>query len=209
MAKIIKVGSQNLTPNKIANPFKTSRNSTTNPFKYNNFDGNTLPFELAADVFETKSPNKLKMIASSVTGSMNKMKSLLPESIINFVNRVREGISSAWDYAKNTNVSDIPAIKAFNDVMNTPIHIPALSGLSESMTSIGKGITSNIQSVGKGISSRMEFLNTDVTDIGKAMADRWTSLISSIKPNRISSDMPVAELRQLWLNEIELEGAVA
>ena len=39
MAKIIKVGSQNLTPNKIANPFKTSRTSTTNPFKYNNFEG--------------------------------------------------------------------------------------------------------------------------------------------------------------------------
>ena len=49
MAKIIKVGSQSITPNKIANPFRTSRNSTTNPFKYSNFEGNTLQF---ADVFE-------------------------------------------------------------------------------------------------------------------------------------------------------------
>ena len=83
MAKIIKVGSQTITPNKIANPFKTTRTSTTNPFKYNNFEGNTLQF---ADVFEGFKPsfkaapvNKMRMIASSVTGSMNKIKSSIPE----------------------------------------------------------------------------------------------------------------------------------
>ena len=98
MAKIIKVGSQNITPNKIANPFRTSRNSTTNPFKYNNFEGTTLPLELAADVFagtKTEKPNRLKMIATSVTGSMNKMKSSFTESIVNFANRMKERVG--WE----------------------------------------------------------------------------------------------------------------
>jgi len=213
MAKIIKVGSQNLTPNKIANPFKTSRNSSTNPFKYSNFEGNTLPFELSADVFEgtkSKSTNKLRMIASSVTGSMNKMRSRIAEPIINFVNRVRGGISNAWDYAKNTNVSDLPAIKTFNDVMNTPIKLGAFS---DSVDNLARGISSKLEflntdvaDIGKamseGISSKMEFLNTDVTDIGKAMSSKWASLISKIHSNRISADMPVADLEMLWKNEI-------
>ena len=60
MAKIIKVGSQKITPNKIANPFRTSRNSTTNPFKYSNFQGNTLPFEYA-DVFGGAKSNTNKL----------------------------------------------------------------------------------------------------------------------------------------------------
>ena len=209
MAKIIKVGSQNLTPNKIANPFKTSRSSSTNPFKYSNFEGNTLPFELSADVFEgtkSNSTNKLRMIASSVTGSMNKMRSRIAEPIINFVNRVRGGIVNAWDYAKNTNVSDLAPVKAFNEVMNTPIQLGAFS---DSVDNIARGISSKLEflntdivDIGKGISSKMEFLNTDVTDIGKAMSSRWTNLISKIHHNKISADMPVAELEQLWLDEI-------
>ena len=209
MAKIIKVGSQNLTPNKIANPFKTSRSSSTNPFKYSNFEGNTLPFELSADVFEgtkTNSTNKLRMIASSVTGSMNKMRSRIAEPIINFVNRVRGGIANAWDYAKNTNVSDLAPVKAFNEVMNAPIQLGAFS---DSVDNLARGISSKLEflntdivDIGKGISSKMEFLNTDVTDIGKAMSSKWANLISKVHHNKISADMPVAELEQLWLNEI-------
>lgn len=114
MSKINNVG-LNLGQ-KIANPFKTSRNITTpNPFKYSNFEGNSLPFADVFDGFEQKKVNKLKMISSSVAGSMTKMKSLLPESIVNFVNRVRGGISSAWNYAKNTNISDIAGIKNISD----------------------------------------------------------------------------------------------
>ena len=220
MAKIIKVGSQNITPNKIANPFRTSRNSTTNPFKYNNFEGTTLPLELAADVFagtKTEKPNRLKMIATSVTGSMNKMRSSIAEPIVNFVNRVRGGISHAWDYAKNTNIEDLPGIKQFNDVMNTDIvdlpgvrafgelmatpvelHLPSIKGLSDSMASLREGI-----------SSKMEFLNTDVTEIAKGMSEKWAGAISKIHTRKINAEMPVAELEQLWKNEIELGGVVA
>ena len=155
MAKIIKVGSQAVTPNKIANPFRTSRTSTTNPFKYNNFEGNTLPFEIAADVFtatKTGKTNRFKMVASSVTGSMNKMRTNIAEPIVNFVRRVRENVSSAWAYAKNTNISDVPGIKQvkdslrmdtvkagvdrFVDVMNTPIHIEALDIMASKMAEI-------------------------------------------------------------------------
>ena len=106
MAKIIKVAPATHTPS-VANPFRTSRNSTTNPFKYSNFEGNTLQFADVFEGFEPKKVNKLKMIASSVAGSMNKIKSSITEPIAQFVGRVRSGISSAWDYAKNTNISDI------------------------------------------------------------------------------------------------------
>ena len=220
MAKIIKVGSQNITPNKIANPFRTSRNSTTNPFKYNNFEGSTLPLELAADVFagtKTEKPNRLKMIATSVTGSMNKMRSSIAEPIVNFVNRVRGGISSAWDYAKNTNIEDLPGIKQFNDVMNTDIvDLPGVRAFGELMATpvdlhlpSFKGLTDSMASLREGISSRMQFLNTDVTDIAKVMSEKWSTAISKIHTRKINADMSVAELEQLWRNEIELGGAVA
>ena len=135
MAKIIKVGSQKITPNKIANPFRTTRTSTTNPFKYNNFEGNTLQF---ADVFEGVKPvqtNKMRMVASSVAGSMNKMKSSITEPIVKFVNKVRENIVA---------FNEIPAVKSFNEVMNRPIEInikmPNIKNIAvESINNIKEG----------------------------------------------------------------------
>ena len=190
MANINKVG-LNLGQ-KIANPFKTSRNSTTNPFKYSNFEGNTLQFEYA-DVFEgskhSANNSKLKMITSSVAGSMTKLRSSITEPIVNFVNRVREGISSAWDYAKNTNVSDLAGIKTINKVMNADI------------LDIGKGIGNSISGMGKGIAEKMAFLNTDVTDIGKGLSTKWNSLISKVHTNKINKDTSVAELKAMWLAE--------
>lgn len=221
MAKVNNVGLN--TDQKIANPFKTSRNSTTNPFKYSNFEGNTLQF---ADVFEgfeqKKSPSfKGKMISASVAGSMNKLKSLLPESIVNFVNRVREYSSNAWNYAKNTNISDLPGIKSIDNMMKTDIvdigkgishSISDMGrGISEKMSfldtdivDIGKGISHSISDMGKGISNRMSFLNTDVTEIGRGLSDKWSSLISSVNHKRINKDTPVAELKSMWLDEIAL-----
>lgn len=195
MAKIIKIGSMNTTlTSKTANLAKTSRQgSITNPFKFSNFEGNTLQFADVFEGFEPKKQNKLKMIASSVTGSMNKMRSGITEPIMNFVNRVRGGISNAWDYAKNTNVSDLPGIKQVNDVLNTPININInLDGIKDSMSNIGKGI-----------SSKMEFLNSDVTEL-------WSGLVSRIHSNSYNSEMPVADLEMAWKNIIaneSLEGA--
>lgn len=201
MAKIIKVGSNNptITPNKIANPFKTSRNSTTNPFKFSNFEGNALPFADVFEGFEPKSTSKLKLIASSVTGSMNKMRSSIAEPIVNFVNRVRENITSAWDYAKNTNISDLAAVKAFNEVMNKEIALPSvnLSGISESMSNLANKI-----------SERTEFLNRDVLDISKEMAGKWSDMIAKIQLNGhiVPKNASVAEIEELWRNEIALAG---
>lgn len=176
MSKINNVG-LNLGQ-KIANPFKTSRNITTpNPFKYSNFEGNSLPFADVFDGFEQKKVNKLKMISSSVAGSMTKMKSLLPESIVNFVNRVRGGISSAWNYAKNTNISDIAGIKNISEAWNNT--------MSMDVADIGKGLSNSISGLGNSISNKMSFLNKDVTDIGKGLADKWNSLISSVHHNKI------------------------
>lgn len=193
MAKIIKIGSMNTTlTSKTANLAKTSRQgSITNPFKFSNFEGNTLQFADVFEGFEPKKQNKLKMIASSVTGSMNKMRSGITEPIMNFVNRVRGGISNAWDYAKNTNVSDLPGIKQVNDVLNTPININ-IDGIKDSLSTIGKGI-----------SSKMEFLNSDVTEL-------WSGLVSKINTNSYNSEMPVADLEMAWKNIIaneSLEGA--
>ena len=203
MAKIIKVGSNNPTfTSKSANPAKPSR-EVTNPFKYVNFEGNTLPYADVFEGFQPKSASKLRMIASSVTGSMNKMRSSIAEPIINFVNRVRGGLTNAWTYAKNTNISDVPGIKEFNELMNTPINInlPSMKGLSE----FGKGISENASALGRNISSKMEFLNRDVLDIGRDMSAQWNSLISSISFHGKAkyATMSVAEL------EIALKDALA
>ena len=195
MSKINNVG-LNLGQ-KIANPFKTSRNITTpNPFKYSNFEGNSLPFADVFDGFEPKKVNKLKMITSSVAGSMTKMKSLLPESIVNFVNRVRGGISSAWNYAKNTNISDIAGIKNISEAWNNT--------MSMDVADIGKGLSNSISGLGNSISNKMSFLNKDVTDIGKGLADKWNSLISSVHHNKITKDTPVQDLKAMWEDEINL-----
>ena len=195
MSKINNVG-LNLGQ-KIANPFKTSRNITTpNPFKYSNFEGNSLPFADVFDGFEPKIVNKLKMSTSSVAGSMTKMKSLLPESIVNFVNRVRGGISSAWNYAKNTNISDIAGIKNISEAWNNT--------MSMDVADIGKGLSNSISGLGNSISNKMSFLNKDVTDIGKGLADKWNSLISSVHHNKITKDTPVDDLKAMWEHEINL-----
>ncbi len=192
----MRINNVGITPNqKIANPFKTSRNSTTNPFQNVNFEGNTLQF---ADVFEGFQPqktSKLKMITSSVAGSMTKFRSSITEPIVNFVKRIGEGLSNAWTYAKNKNVSDLAGVKAINNVMNTDI------------VDIGRGISNSLSSVGKGISEKMSFLNTDVTDIGKGLSEKWNNLIGKInlnKNSKITKDTPVADLKAMWENEIKL-----
>ncbi len=196
MAKIIKIGSMNTTlTSKTANLAKTSRQGNiTNPFKFSNFEGNTLQFADVFEGFEPKKQNKLKMIASSVTGSMNKMKSSITEPIMNFVNRVRGGISNAWDYAKNTNISDLPGVKKVNDILNTPININ-IDGLKGISKNISSGLNTDIKDIGKGISSKMEFLNSDVTEL-------WSGLISKMHSHKYSSEMSVSDLESAWRNEI-------
>ena len=196
---------------KIANPFKTSRSmSTPNPFKYSNFEGNTLPF---ADVFEgfdhknvsfkgASVGNKMRMISSSVMGSMTKFRSSITEPIVNFVNRVTTGISNAWNYAKNTNISDLTPIKNIHNVMQLDI------------IDLGKGISNSISNIGKNISEKMPSFNmpslhigSNISGIGKNLSDKWSNMISKINiphHNRISSDMPVCELKSMWENEIAL-----
>ena len=59
----MRINNVGLTPNqKCANPFKTSRNSTTNPFQNVNFEGNTLQFADVFEGFQPKNTSKLKMI---------------------------------------------------------------------------------------------------------------------------------------------------
>ena len=209
MAKINNVG-LNLGQ-KIANPFKTSRNSTTNPFKYSNFEGNTLQFADVFEGFEPKKTSKLKMITSSVAGSMTKLRSSITEPIVNFVKRIGEGLSNAWTYAKNKNVSDLAGVKAINEVMSTDI-VDIGKGLSNSISDLGKGISekmsflnTDVSDIGKGISKKMSFLNTDVTDIGKGLAGKWNALISKVHSgNKITKDTSVEDLKAMWQNEIKL-----
>ena len=213
MAKIIKVGSQNITPNKIANPFRTSRNSTTNPFKYNNFEGTTLPFELAADVFEgfkPQSTNKLRMIASSVTGSMTRMKNGITEPIVNFVRRVGSGISQAWTYAKETPFSQVYGIRHINS---------AVASMGSKISGkISDGISAiNISEIRENISSRMGYFGKDINEVGqdiigfgRDMRAQWDSIIAKIpSKTRYTASTPVSELKSAWLNINALEGGIA
>jgi len=210
MAKIIKVGSQNITPNKIANPFRTSRNSTTNPFLNNNFEGTTLPFELAADVFagaKTEKTNRLRMIATSVTGSMSKVKSLIPESVVNFVKRVHGGMVNAWKYANETSFSAAMAdagnaintvisgtgnaikenkiIRQAHDLLNTEIHMPTLDIPS-------LNISSHITALKESAMHRIESMN----EMRREMVAKGLNLIPAISFHGKAkySEMSVAEL---------------
>ncbi len=194
MAKIIKVGSQKITPNKIANPFRTTRTSTTNPFKYNNFEGNTLQF---ADVFEGVKPvqtNKMRMVASSVAGSMNKMKSSITEPIVKFVNKVRENIAA---------FNELPAVKSFHEVMNTPIEI------NIKMPNIKNIAVESFTNIKEGVSSRMGYLNRDVLEVGKDIRTQWEALIAKIPSRaRYTAETPVSELETALRAELALLGGV-
>ena len=203
MAKIIKID-LNLGQ-KIANPFKTTRKSTTNPFKYQDFEGNTIDVAAFADVFNGAGTNKskLKMITASVIGSITKLRTNITESVVNFVNRVKDGITGAWTYAKNKN-----------------IEIAGLNGLSDKLHStgeyiynilnydVGKGISDSISGLGKNLSDGLSFLNKDVTEIGHDLSSKWTIIVNNISNGKlghekISSEMPVDKLRILLIKALE------
>lgn len=184
MAKINKV-ELNLG-HKIANPFRTTRKSDTNPFKYSNFEGNTLQFADVFEGFEPEKISKMKLIASSVMGSITKLRNSITEPIVNFVNRVKDGITNAWSYAKNTEIK-----------------IAGLDGISTKLHDVMS------YDVGKGISDSISGLGRNMTEVGHGLSEKWNTLIEKINlknigHERISSDMTVAELKDLWLKENEL-----
>ena len=212
MARIIKVTSTTASAPKIMNPVKKSA-GTTNPFKYSNFEGNTLQF---ADVFEgfqpQKETNALKVIASSVAGSMNKFHSKV-ESVVNFAKRIGSEIQSAWDYAKNTNVSDLTAVKSWNSLMNKEISIPGTRTIDKllhkpiNLPKI-KPIGESVNALKESISASWKVLNTDVTDLGKSIGTKWDTLVERVSVKKLSSETPVSELEKTWKEEIvhEFEG---
>jgi len=184
---------------KTANPFKTTRKSDTNPFRYSNFEGNTLQFADVFEGFDSKEINfkggKQKLITSSVIGSITKWRNSITESITNFVNRVKDSITGAWDYAKNTEIK-IAGIDKIHDILSYDV----TKGLSDSITGIGKRI-----------SDKISYLNKDVTEIGQDLSTTWTSLINKINikttgHEKISSDMPVATLKELLVEALEIDG---
>ena len=188
MAKINKV-ELNLGQ-KIANPFKTTRKSDTNPFKYSNFEGNTLQFADVFEGFEPKKISKLKMISASVIGSITKLHNSITEPIINFVNRIIDRVSNAWTYAKNTNI-EISGLKEISEKVHNILNYDVSKGISDSVSGIGKSITSS------------------VTEISNGISEKWSKLINKINigkigHEKISSDLPVADLKTLWLRENEL-----
>jgi len=182
------------------NPFKTSRNSTTNPFQNVSFEGNTLPY---ADVFvggiESQKTNKLKMIASSVAGSMTKLHSVF-EPIANFVNRIGERISNAWTFATNKNIFTLPGEEACRKAMNTDI-VEIGKGIANSASDLGKILDKDALEVGKEISEKM---SNKVSLFGNGIHEKWNALISNMKINhapKVSKDMPVSELKERWILE--------
>ena len=195
MAKIQKI-ELNLGQ-KIANPFKTTRKSSTNPFKYNDFEGNTLDVAAFADVFSgtsDKKISKLKMITSSVIGSMTKLRNSITEPIVNFVNRVREGVVTTW----NNTVVNNEGLKNITDKLHAAggkisdiLNYDVTKGLSDSITGLGKNLSDKLPTI-------------DITGIGKDLSAKWTELVGKVHGKKISADMSVAELKDLWLHENEL-----
>ena len=199
MAKIIKVASAAITP-KTLNPFKTTRTTTTNPFKYSNFEGNTLQFADVFEGFEPKHTNRLKMIASSVAGSMHKVRLGITEPVKRFALRIKNNITSAWDYAKNTNISDLAAVKTFNNIMNAPIEIPSIKNVGKSMAKL----------LNTNVTPELNFLKYDLKYLGKDTTTMWSEFISKIQHKKPTVKTSVAELERLWKEEIaktELGGA--
>ena len=183
---------------KIANPFKTTRKSTTNPFKYNDFEGNAIDPLICADVlvsFKGKE-SKLKMITSSVIGSMTRLKNSITEPIAHFVNRVREGITTTW----NTAVEKVGLNNLKENIHATSEKINGILSYD-----VGKGISDSISGLGKTISDKISAINGDITGIGKDLSAKWNNLIGKIHTgNKISTDLSVAELKDLWIKENEL-----
>ncbi len=100
MATIDKISA--ILNTKIEIPFKVKARESihTNPFA-----GSILP----ADIFEgtqLKSQNKAKMIMSAIAGSFSKFSKIV-EPVAAFCNKVKENVSSAWNYAKTTTLSDL------------------------------------------------------------------------------------------------------
>lgn len=189
---------------KIANPFKTTRKSTTNPFKYNDFEGNAIDPLICADVlvsFKGKE-SKLKMISSSVIGSMTKLRNSITEPIVQFVNRVKTGITSAWDSIHNSS-----GIKNITETLQTT---------GDTICNIlnydvGKGISDSLSGIGKNLSGHISSITGDITGIGKDLSSKWTALIGRVQnSHKISGDLSVAELKDLWIkeNELSLTGSV-
>ena len=205
MAKIIKL---NLNEGqKLINPIKTTRKSSTNPFdknpfKYQDFEGNTLPVTAFADVFVGKS-NKLKMISASVMGTVTKLHTSITEPIVNFVKRIGTGITNAWDYAKNTNI-ELSGLKNIGEGIHEVLNYDIGKGLHNILSyDVGKGISDSIN----GIKNSISIPSLNVTGIGKGLSEKWAGIISNLhlSHKRISSDMPVAELKSMWQDEIALE----
>ena len=199
MAKIIKVGSQNptITPSKDkkAGSIQTHRNSNeaTNPFKFTNFEGKTLPFEYA-DVFQSFKPqsaSKLRIIASSVAGSMNKMRSSITEPIINFVHRV-----SDWTLARKDQLLATPFMKKTNEILFTPIELPKFEGINLNLDGLKERYNSSV-------------LNRDIVDIGKGLVVKCNSLVPNISfhGKQKYSNMSVEELR-ICLADALAEGGI-
>ncbi len=183
---------------KIANPFKTTRKSTTNPFKYNDFEGNAIDPLICADVlvsFKGKE-NKLKMITSAVMGSIVKLRNSITEPIAHFVNRIKTGITTAWEHAYNA-----AGIKNISEKLHTTSE--KINGILS--YDVGKGISDSISGIGKTISDRISAINGDITGIGRDLSAKWNNLIGKIHTgNKISTDLSVAELKDLWIKENEL-----
>ena len=188
MAKIQKI-ELNLGQ-KIANPFKTTRKSTTNPFKYNDFEGNTLDVAAFADVFSgasDKNVSKLKMITSSVIGSMTKLRNSFTEPIVKFVNRVKEG----W----NNTINNHEGLKNITEKLQATGD--KISGILN--YDIGKGLSESLSGFGKTLSDKM-----NITGIGEDLSAKWNDLIGKIHQKGIPSGLSVEEYRVLWEKENEL-----
>ena len=144
-------------------PFVKARESvhTGNPFKDSSFDRFTLP----ADIFEgseLKSQNRAKMIMSAIAGSVTNFTKRITEPVSAFCNKVRTNLTSAWNYAKNTTVTECG-----QSILNSISELGsrAKDSISSYGTNMKNSISEKLASMKKGTETIKISENTPVVEL--------------------------------------------
>ena len=116
--------------------------------------------------------------------------------MIKFVKRIGTGISGVWNYAKNTDISEIRGFKTISEILSKDV---ADIGID-----IKNSISGSVLGLGKNIQERISLINSDLTGLGKGISEKWTALIEKIHHNKITKDTTVSELKAMWEEQIAL-----
>ena len=108
-------------------------------------------------------------------------------------------LNISQDITKVKNVFRLVSTERYCEVLNTPINLninmPGMARISGAWTSMKDGFYSG-----------MEYMQKDITDIGKDVHSQWEALIAKIPSRtRYTANTPVAELEAVLRAELAME----